>query len=75
MEKLKSADFRQRAILVVVFAMAYFESATFVYLQRALEMTPHTIFPLRKQDALGGTCLDADDGESCTDHLWSNCCE
>lgn len=56
MENLKSADFRQRAILVVIFAfaMAYFESATVVYLQRALEMTPQTIFPLRDQNSLGG---------------------
>lgn len=56
MENLKSADFRQRAILVVTFAfaMAYFESAAVVYLQRALAMTPQTIFPLRDQNSLGG---------------------
>jgi hypothetical protein len=55
-ENLKSSDFRQRAILVVIFgfAMAYFESAAVVYLQRALKMTPQTIFPLRDQNSLGG---------------------
>jgi hypothetical protein len=53
---LSSSDFRQRAILVVIFAfaMAYFESAAVVYLQRALDMTPQTIFPLRDQNSLGG---------------------
>lgn len=34
--------------------MAYFESAAVVYLQRALEMTPQSIFPLRNEDSLGG---------------------
>ena len=34
--------------------MAYFESAAVVYLQRALDMTPQTIFPLRDQNSLGG---------------------
>lgn len=53
---LRSADFKQRAIVVAIFAfaMAYFESAAIVYLQRALEMTPQTIFPLRDQNSLGG---------------------
>ncbi|MDP1712982.1 MAG: hypothetical protein Q8K86_11070 [Candidatus Nanopelagicaceae bacterium] len=56
MESSKSSDFRQRALLVVIFAfaMAYFESAAVVYLQRALDMTPQTIFPLRNQNSLGG---------------------
>lgn len=53
---LKSSDFRQRAILVGIFAfaMAYFESAAVAYLQRALEMTPQSIFPLRNENSLGG---------------------
>lgn len=52
----KSSDFRKRAILVGIFAfaMAYFESATVVYLQRALNMTPQSIFPLRNENSLGG---------------------
>lgn len=56
MENSKSSEFRQRALLVVIFAfaMAYFESAAVVYLQRALDMTPQTIFPLRNQNSLGG---------------------
>lgn len=56
MENTKNSDFRQRAILVVIFAfaMAYFESAAVVYLQRALGMTPQRIFPLRDQNSLGG---------------------
>lgn len=36
------------------FSMAYFESAVVVYLQRALSMTPATLFPLRDQTTLGG---------------------
>ena len=33
--------------------MAYLESAVVVYLQRALSMTPATLFPLRSQSILG----------------------
>ena len=34
-------------------AMAYLESAVVVYLQRALTMTPKTLFPLRSANVLG----------------------
>lgn len=48
--------FRKLAWTVVVyaFAMAYLESAAVVYLQRALAMSPSTLFPLRDQATLGG---------------------
>lgn len=47
--------FRTTAILVVVFAvaMAYLESAVVVYLQRALSITPDTLFPLQSQSVVG----------------------
>jgi hypothetical protein len=48
--------FGKRAMIVAVYAlaMAYLESAVVVYLQRALAMTPATLFPLRDQTSLGG---------------------
>jgi hypothetical protein len=47
--------FGKRAMIVAVYAlaMAYLESAVVVYLQRALAMTPATLFPLRDQTSLG----------------------
>lgn len=42
------------AIALYAFAMAYLESAVVVYLQRALSMSPSTLFPLRDQATLGG---------------------
>jgi hypothetical protein len=47
--------FRTTVITVAAFAiaMAYLESAVVVYLQRALSMTPETLFPLRGQQVLG----------------------
>ena len=41
--------FRSAALTVIAFAvaMAYLESAVVVYLQRALGITPYTLFPLR----------------------------
>jgi hypothetical protein len=47
--------FRAAAIAVVCFAvaMAYVESAVVVYLQRALEITPDQLFPLRRPDVVG----------------------
>jgi hypothetical protein len=46
---------RGRAFTVAAFAvaMAYIESACVVYLQRALSITPDTLFPLRSPDAVG----------------------
>lgn len=46
----------KRATTVAAYAcaMAYLESAVVVYLQRALAMTPATLFPLREQTTLGG---------------------
>ena len=41
-------------VIAYAFAMAYLESAVVVYLQRALLMTPATLFPLRDQATLGG---------------------
>ena len=47
--------FRNAAVAVVVFAlaMAYVESAVVVYLQRALDITPDSLFPLQKSETLG----------------------
>ena len=47
--------FRTTVIIVTAFAiaMAYLESAVVVYLQRALSMTPDTLFPLRGQQVVG----------------------
>jgi hypothetical protein len=47
--------FRTAAILVTLFAvaMAYLESAVVVYLQRALSITPDTLFPLQSQSVVG----------------------
>jgi hypothetical protein len=47
--------FRNRALVVVVFAvaMAYLEAAVVVYLQRALGMTPAQLFPLQSGDVVG----------------------
>ncbi len=45
---------RTLAVIAYAFAMAYLESAVVVYLQRALSMTPATLFPLRDQATLGG---------------------
>lgn len=49
------SHFLRRSIVVTVYAlaMAYLESAVVVYLQRALAMTPATLFPLRNQSVLG----------------------
>lgn len=49
------SDFLKRALIVTAYAlaMAYLESAVVVYLQRALAMTPATLFPLRSQSVLG----------------------
>jgi hypothetical protein len=46
---------RARAAAVAAFAvaMAYVESACVVYLQRALDMTPAALFPLRDPQAVG----------------------
>ncbi len=51
-----SSGFLRRAMIVgaYAFSMAYLESAVVVYLQRALSMTPATLFPLRDQTTLGG---------------------
>ena len=56
MEATERAVFLRRALLVAIYAiaMAYLESAVVVYLQRALSMTPSTLFPLRDQATLGG---------------------
>jgi hypothetical protein len=47
--------FRTLAVTVVIFAvaMAYVESASVVYLQRALSISPDRLFPLRGPDVLG----------------------
>ena len=47
--------FRAAALTVVVFAvaMAYLESAVVVYLQRALDITPDRLFPLRGPEMVG----------------------
>lgn len=39
---------------VFAFAMAFFESAVVLYLERALKISPETIFPLMNQKSLGG---------------------
>ncbi len=56
MEDSTGFAFRKLAGTVVIyaFAMAYLESAVVVYLQRALSMSPSTLFPLRDQATLGG---------------------
>lgn len=52
----EASTFLRRAAVVSAYAlaMAYLESAVVVYLQRALSMTPATLFPLRDQATLGG---------------------
>ena len=47
--------FRAAALTVIVFAvaMAYLESAVVVYLQRALDITPDGLFPLRGPEMVG----------------------
>jgi hypothetical protein len=47
--------FRSAALTVTAFAvaMAYVEAAVVVYLQRALTITPDTLFPLRGSDVVG----------------------
>ncbi len=47
--------FRSRAAIVVAFAaaMAYLESAVVVYLQRALSISPDSLFPLQGPGAVG----------------------
>ncbi len=47
--------FRSAAITVIAFAvaMAYLELAVVVYLQRALAITPDTLFPLRSAETVG----------------------
>lgn len=56
MEQIRQGRFIKDVIVVVLyaFAMAYLESAVVVYLQRALSITPATLFPLRDQTSLGG---------------------
>lgn len=56
MGDFERSTFLRRATTVAVYAlaMAYLESAVVVYLQRALSMTPATLFPLRDQATLGG---------------------
>jgi hypothetical protein len=44
---------RLAAVAVFAIAMAYVESACVVYLQRALDMTPEALFPLRDAQAVG----------------------
>lgn len=48
--------FLRRAIEVGLFAiaMAYLEAAVVIYLQRALSISPLTLFPLRDPSSLGG---------------------
>ena len=41
------------AVFVFALAMAYMESAVVVYLQRALGITPESLFPLQKSEMLG----------------------
>ena len=47
--------FRNRALVVIGFAaaMAYVEAAVVVYLQRALDITPERLFPLRGPEMVG----------------------
>lgn len=47
--------FRSVTLTVLIFAvaMAYMESAVVVYLQRALSITPDTLFPLQSQSVVG----------------------
>jgi hypothetical protein len=47
--------FRNRALVVIGFAaaMAYLEAAVVVYLQRALDITPDRLFPLRGPEMVG----------------------
>jgi hypothetical protein len=47
--------FRSAVVAVFVFAiaMAYLESAVVVYLQRALGITPDSLFPLREAETVG----------------------
>ena len=56
MSKTRRLTFLKRTSVVMAyaFAMAYLESAVVVYLQRALSMTPATLFPLRDKATLGG---------------------
>ena len=56
MEKAHNSRLMKQALVVAFYAlaMAYLESAVVVYLQRALSMTPSTLFPLRDQATLGG---------------------
>ena len=56
MSNTRRLGFMKRTLVVIVYAlaMAYLESAVVVYLQRALSMTPATLFPLRDQATLGG---------------------
>lgn len=48
--------FRGQVVVVLAFAvaMAYLEAACVAYLQRAIGMTPTTIFPVRDASSLGG---------------------
>lgn len=56
MGKTRRLAFLRRTSIMVAFAfaMAYLELAVVVYLQRALSMTPATLFPLRDKATLGG---------------------
>ncbi len=56
MEISERFGYRRLASIIAAyaFAMAYLEAAVVVYLQRALSITPLTLFPLRDQTTLGG---------------------
>ena len=56
MANSERSRFLHRAIVVAFYAlaMAYLEAAVVVYLQRALTITPLSLFPLRNQNSLGG---------------------
>lgn len=56
MANSERSRFLHRAIVVAFYAlaMAYLEAAVVVYLQRALAITPLSLFPLRNQNSLGG---------------------
>ena len=51
-----SSHFPKLILIIASYAlaMAYLESATVVYLQRALSITPRTLFPMRDYTSLGG---------------------
>lgn len=56
MDNAIESRFLRRALVVAIFAiaMAYLEAAVVVYLQHALKIDPHSLFPLRDPKSLGG---------------------